>query len=76
MEVHLAPFRLFLISKEKIMDMKAEVFRIATFGILAVYERKFYKPKYFVLRTPDQHILEEFKMKKSALKWADQNQGG
>jgi hypothetical protein len=57
------------------------VYRIAEFGVMAVYRRgDWYKkerlPKYLVSSLVTGRDLEEFRRKASAIKWAQSNQRG
>jgi hypothetical protein len=55
------------------------IYPVQAFGVLEVYERQGYRslhcPKYVVFHVNGK-ALEEFRLKKSALRWAKANQNG
>ena len=56
--------------------MKHQIERQGLYGDLAVYKRQWNEPglrRYFVLRVTDNRVLEEFRRKESACKWAVAN---
>lgn len=52
--------------------------KIASFGIMEVWERSVidYRLPYYVSRTTDDKILEEFHYKDAAIQWAKENKDG
>lgn len=62
---------------------EAIIVRHDTYGIMSVYRRKHIPvnagslmKRYIVIRETDGHIMEEFRMLKSAITWAIDNQNG
>jgi uncharacterized protein (DUF2126 family) len=56
-----------------------EIYPVKTYGVMEVYERKGYRsmgcPKYVVFHQ-NGRALEEFRLRRKALRWARTNQNG
>jgi len=56
-----------------------QIIPIHEVGVMRVYRREQIQrgeKRYMVLRTTDDHFLEEFRQKRSAVSWALKNQAG